>query len=220
MFLSKKNIKLPFKAGSRKHWIHLQHVCNMHYNIDQCRPSGPSYISYFSVISSVSSYTSRTTVQCTRMAPHTRLLSNNNDSDLLEISGRCPTSGKDDSEQPTCVASVFTSAHTLSSHTCSGHTHLHTTAWKGIKHFFFLPLRKTRGVNISLLALNVVPCHHPPFTWEQFIGIQLHRYLRKQSLLNILTAVCSVSRGHVQYTGVLGIDKENCKFVLPATCAL
>lgn len=35
----------------------------------------------------------------TPMAPHTRLLSNNNDSDLLKNSGMCPTSRKDYSTQ-------------------------------------------------------------------------------------------------------------------------
>lgn len=157
------------------------------------------------------------------MAPHTRLLSNNNDSDLLEISGICTTSRKDYSTHcstlvgPQCLPQLIDwTGWQNKSH--KRETHLHITSRKGIKRLF--ALEETRGVNIFPLALNVVPCHHTPLMQERSIGIQLHRYLRKQSLLNILTAVCSVSRGHVQYTGGLGIDKENCKFVLPATCAL
>lgn len=159
------------------------------------------------------------TVQCTRMAPHTRLLSNNNDSDLLEISGMCTTRGRDCGAHystlvgPRCLPRLAGWGWT--SHTCAHDTPAH----RGIEHIFALE-ENQRSKRFPTSSVNVVPCHHSPLMLERSIGIQLLRYLRKQSLLNILTAVCSVSRGHVQYTGGLGIDKENCKFVLPATCAL
>lgn len=175
-----------------------------HYKKPQSA-SDASYTRSYFVWSS--HYTSTHTVQYTPMAPHTRLLSNNNDSDLLEISGIWTTSGKEYSTH----SGWLKKAHMHKKHP-------QTTSREGIKHSF--ALEEIRGVSISPLDLSEVPCHYTPEMEAQSIGIQLHRYLRKQSLLNILTAVCSVSRGHVLYTGGLRIDKENCKFVLPATCAL
>lgn len=83
-------------------------------------------------------------------------------------------------------------------------------------------LEEIRGVSILPLAPVAAPCHRSASNGgEECIGIPLHRYLRKQSLLNILTAVCSVSGGQAPFTRAFGIDKENCKFVLPAnTCSV
>lgn len=165
----------------------------------------------------------RVTVRRTPMAPHTRLLSNNNDSDLLEISGVRGASGRGRRlslavYRHSDIQQADKTRHTFSTFGAQkkkegGKKTLST----------FLPLRKAA---FSPPAPTVVPCRPPPSLPKRqqrrrlrSIGIQRLRYLRKQSLLNILTAVCSVSRGHVPYTGGLWIDKENCKFVLPATRA-
>lgn len=144
------------------------------------------------------------------MAPHTRLLSNNNDSDLLEISGgtRCQWKGDSGSRR------LFTTTQRHNRPTKPGaHSALRRRREeekKDIKHIFAL---EESGV-FPPPAPTVVPCQPPPTPshplskrqqqWRRrSIGIQRLRYLRKQSLLNILTAVCSVSRGHASYTGGL-----------------
>lgn len=104
------------------------------------------------------------TVQCEPMAPHTRLLSNNNDSDLLEISGICPTSWNDYRAQYstlvgpqliacTCWQTKAAHAEDIASHNI---TKRH---WA---HFFFFALEEIRGVSFSPLARNVVPCRQNP----------------------------------------------------------
>lgn len=82
------------------------------------------------------------TVQHTPMSAHTRLLSNNNDSDLLEISGIYTTGGKE-----SCARWL---AHTRK-------TASHTTARGGMRPVF--ALEEIRGVSILPLAPDAAPCH-------------------------------------------------------------
>lgn len=105
---------------------------------------------YFALIFRSSADAFTATVKCTPMAPNTGLLSNNNDSDLLEISGMCPTSRRRrHSPQYTCGASVYLSLYPEQadgvSHTCTT-THPHPPSRKDIKHIF--ALEETRGVSI------------------------------------------------------------------------
>lgn len=86
-----------------------------------------------------------------------RLLSNNNDSDLLEISGIRPDRGKDHSTLvgPGCLP------HRLNRQTEeAARARLRTTSRKGIEHIF--ALEKNTGVRISMAALNVALCHQLP----------------------------------------------------------
>lgn len=116
---------------------------------------------YFALIFRSSADAFTATVKCTPMAPNTGLLSNNNDSDLLEISGICPTSRRlRHSPQYTCGASVYLSlypeqadgvSHTRTTHTLTRH-HAKTLST-------FLPLRKQGELAFSPPALDVLPCH-------------------------------------------------------------
>lgn len=119
------------------------------------------------------------------MSARTRLLSNDNDSDLLEISGIYTTGGKE-----SCARWL---------------THRHKTAPRtkargGIGPIFVL--EEIRGVCVSLLAPDAAPCHRSALNgraayWYSAAAAQVSE---KAEPLNILTAFCSVSRGQAPFT--------------------
>lgn len=102
---------------------------------------------------------SSVTVRRTPMAPHTRLLSNNNDSDLLEISGVRGASGRGRLISSAVYRDSETQQADKTRRTFGAQKKKGEDKKKTLSTF--LPLRK---VAFSPPAPSVVPCHPPHLT--------------------------------------------------------